>query len=443
MLQNSPGSGGVPLNNNGRNRFVDVFCGSAKTEMAIVAYGFNDARYVAAPATFTAALYQSDLDEVVTGLRLHGYPRDRILIVGPHYITDTGLSTGSDGFAGQTRVGFEAYVTAARAVAADHGTLYFERYAYMAAHGAGALISDDYIHPNDAGHRAIFEGLDTTADFASTYEAPAIASWSAQGGSLVLTYGSVPGATGYEVQTGKMGSFAFGASVAQIGTTASVAAPDAGVYAGRVRAMFGSVPGPWSVASGGASTSTALLDTFTSTFPERLTVHAPDSGGLWAENLTYTGDSHQITGGAAYPTALSSCYLCKGAAMLTNGFVEGDLVVTGTPLASRAGIVFRASETVNTMYLFQYSQPNGQWQLLKLVAGASTTIATAPATVDVDTTYVMRMEITGSSIACRVNGTGVVTATDSSIPGPGWAGIRNGTASTAANGARWQRFAAS
>ncbi|MDT1061191.1 SGNH/GDSL hydrolase family protein [Paracoccus sp. CPCC 101403] len=443
VLQSSPGVGGTPLNNNGRNRCIDVFCGSDKTELAIVAYGFNDARYVASPGTFTAALYQSDLGEVITGLMLHGYARDKILIVGPYYISDTGLITGSDGFAGQTRSGFEAYVTAARVVASDYGVLYFDAYAYMAANGGAALISDDFIHPTDEGHRVIFEGIDTTADFVNTFDAPKITSWAASAGNLVLTYGAIAGATGYEVATGLMGTFAFGAEVSNAGTTYSVAAPGSGVYAARVRAVFGSQKGPWAVAPNGASTSTALLDNFDSTFSERLTVHAPTSGGLWVENVNYTGDSHLVTGGIAYPTVLSCCYICKGAAMLTDGYVEGDLIITGTPLASRAGIVFRASESLNTMYIFQYSQPNAQWQLLSLVGGTSTTLGTAAASPAVDTTYVMRLEVTGTSLTCRVNGAIVIgPITNSAIAGAGWAGIRNGTASTSVNGARWQRFAA-
>lgn len=443
VLQNSPGDGGVPLNNNGRNRCIDVFAGSDKTELAIVAYGFNDARYTASPGTFNVSLYQSDLGEVVAGLMLHGYTRDKILIVGPYYISDTGLITGSAGFTGQTRSGFEAFVTAARTVADNYGVIYFDAYAYMAANGGAALIDTDFIHPTDQGHQVIFEGIDTTADFVNTFDAPVITSWAASGSDLVLTYSPVAGATSYEVATGLMGSFAFGAEASTGSTTYTVVAPGSNVFAARARAVFGSQKGPWAIAPNGASTSTALLDNFNSTFTERLTVHAPDSGGLWTENINYTGDSHQVTGGTAYPAVLSSCYVCKGAEMLTNGYVEGDLIITGTPLASRAGVIFRASETLNTMYIFQYSQPNAQWQLLRLLAGASSTLGTAAAAPAVDTTYTMRLEVSGTSLTCRVNGAIVIgPVTNSEITGAGWAGIRNGTASTSVNGARWQRFAA-
>ena len=38
--------------------------------MAVIAYGFNDARYIAAPSTFNVAEYANDLREVLNGLRL-------------------------------------------------------------------------------------------------------------------------------------------------------------------------------------------------------------------------------------------------------------------------------------------------------------------------------------------------------------------------------------
>lgn len=131
VLQNSNGSGGAPLNNNGRDRFRGLFTGGSKKDFALIAYGFNDARYTAAPSTFNAAAYKNDYREILVGLLCDGYRRDQLLIVGPHYITDIGLKTGSEGFTGQTRAGFEEYVTTAREVAEEFGTLYFDSYTHM------------------------------------------------------------------------------------------------------------------------------------------------------------------------------------------------------------------------------------------------------------------------------------------------------------------------
>ncbi len=77
------------------------------------------------------------------------------------------------------------------------------------------------------------------------------------------------------------------------------------------------------------------------------------------------------------------------------------------------------------------------------LATATANAANAAAAPAVDTTYTMRLEVSGTSLTCRVNGAIVIgPVTNSEITGAGWAGIRNGTASTSVNGARWQRFAA-
>lgn len=159
VLQNSNGAGGTPLNNNGRDRYESVMTGAAKRELGIVAYGFNDARYTAAPATFNVTEYINDYREIITGLLAAGYSNNRILIVGPHYITDAGLATGTAGFTGQTREGFLEYVYAARQVAYEFQVLYFDSYHHMEANGGASLISEDDIHPNNQGHAVIADGI--------------------------------------------------------------------------------------------------------------------------------------------------------------------------------------------------------------------------------------------------------------------------------------------
>jgi lysophospholipase L1-like esterase len=159
VLQNSNDAGGSPRPDNGRDRYAADLLGANKREGVFVAYGFNDARYMAAPATLNLANYQNDLCEVLGGLAAGGYPRDRIVMVAPYWISDTGLTTGSSGFSGQNRAGFEAHVAAAQAVARGYGTWWADAYGWMRDHGAATLISGDHIHPNDAGHAAIAEAV--------------------------------------------------------------------------------------------------------------------------------------------------------------------------------------------------------------------------------------------------------------------------------------------
>lgn len=254
VLQNSPDSSGSPRANNGRNRFVSTMTGANKREMAIIAYGFNDARYVAAPATFNVAGYENDLNEVIAGLRIAGYPADRLVIVAPYYITNTGLSTGSAGFSGQTRVGFEAFVAAARRVAEAHGCWYFDAYAWMRDNGGASLISGDNIHPNVTGHEVIAQGMLYQSARLNTIAVPG--SVTATGGpeQITVSWAAVSGASGYEVALAAEGSFTFGAPQAASGTSTTITGLAAGaVLRARVRAIVSGTPGPWGYAASAAT----------------------------------------------------------------------------------------------------------------------------------------------------------------------------------------------
>lgn len=156
VLQNSFDAGGAPMANNGRDRFAGALTGAAaQRETLVIAYGYNDARYVASPSTFNVQQFENDYREVLDGLLAAGYRRDRIILVTPWWISDVGLTTGSSGFSGQTRSGFEAYVSVVKSLAAQYDTYLADAYAAMRDGGGASLIGSDNIHPNDAGHAVI------------------------------------------------------------------------------------------------------------------------------------------------------------------------------------------------------------------------------------------------------------------------------------------------
>lgn len=442
VLQNSVEPSGAPRAVNGRNQFLDDAAGPNKRDAVLIAFGINDARYNDAPGEFNLTNFRGDLAEVITGLRQNGYPAANIILVSPHYITDAGLAQGYSGKPAQTRAAYEQYVAAAEAIARENGVIWANTYTYMRDNGGGSLIGADNIHPNDSGMTAIADAITTTGARINSRAAPEITSWAATGGNLILQYGAVSGATGYEVQTGLMGSFTFGASVAQAGTSYSYAAPDGKVYAARVRAMFGQEAGPWAIVTDGASTSSLLLDTFTTSQPERTTAHAAESGGLWVQNRTQTGNSGTIQGGGVFSSSANTVCLLKGASQVANGYVEGDLRLLGTvDTAQIIGIVFRASETANTQYMFQFYRSDNTWRLGKSVNNTFTAIASQPATVAIGTDYVMRVEFSGSNIVCKVDGATVISTTDTALTS-GWCGYRAFGSSTLTDGARLMRFAA-
>ena len=69
----------------------------------------------------------------------------------------------------------------------------------------------------------------------------------------------------------------------------------------------------------------------------------------------------------------------------------------------------------NNHYRFAYTAA-GAWAITKVVGGTVTQLATSPATpLTIDTPYVLRAELNGSSLKLYINGTLVAQATDSAL----------------------------
>ena len=156
VLQDVSDTAGVSKEGNGRGRLAEVLQKHRiPSAILIIAYGFNDARYIGSPETMNADMFRDQLTEAVQLSHAASFESNRIVIVSPYWISDIGLGMGSPGFQGQSRRGFEAYVQAASDVARNEGVPFADVYAAMAAYGADALISADHVHPNDTGHMVI------------------------------------------------------------------------------------------------------------------------------------------------------------------------------------------------------------------------------------------------------------------------------------------------
>lgn len=246
VLSNQNDGGGV-LSNNGRDRFAATLLGANLKEALTLAYGFNDARR----PTFTASEYQTDLNEVVSACIIGGYQRTAITLCSPWWITDTGLTTGTTGFTGQTRSGFEAFVTAARQVAYDLGVHYFDAYAYMRDNGGSALISSDNIHPTNDGHTAIAVGLVNEARLINRRSPVTGITQTAGTGTLATTCDAVLGASSYDFQyCFGTASYVWSVSNNQASPAASWSGLAAGTYRVRARARFADGGySPWAFAN--------------------------------------------------------------------------------------------------------------------------------------------------------------------------------------------------
>ncbi|SFI48458.1 GDSL-type esterase/lipase family protein [Albimonas pacifica] len=149
VLQGSLADGGAPLPSNLMSVFVSRSL-PAGAEAIVCAYGFNDARYTLAEATFNAQAYARDLRSALRRWLVR-YGRENIWLATPFWISDTGLVTAYDpAFAGRTRAWFEGYVEACRTVAAEFGVKLVDAYEI----GYPATTVDD-IHPTAAAQAAL------------------------------------------------------------------------------------------------------------------------------------------------------------------------------------------------------------------------------------------------------------------------------------------------
>lgn len=156
ITENNKGISGSVLQNtapaqsgNGRDRYlVDVY--NQRPWRIFILYGINDIRYNS--PDWTPAAFQNDLQEVVGGLISGGVNADDIVLGSPPFVTGYIPSPPYDGGSISRHL---AHVDAVAAVAANSGTRYVDVYRWMMNNGGASLLTNDTVHPNDAGHAAI------------------------------------------------------------------------------------------------------------------------------------------------------------------------------------------------------------------------------------------------------------------------------------------------
>lgn len=451
VLQNSNDSGGSPRVDNGRDRYAAALTGANKKTMAIIAYGFNDARYIGAPATFNRANYENDYREILTGLLAAGYGAGDIVIVSPHYITDTGLATGSAGFTGQTRAVFETFVNTARSLALEFGTYYANSYEAMRDGGGDTLIDTDNIHPKDNGHAVIAATIlaakriplpvvpDTTA--------PTITSSAT--GSVVENNPFSLALTASEAVTWTKTGGADAALFTLTGSTLSMAAKDFEVPTDADANNTYIVQVTATDAAGNASSQTItitvtdaaeggspfLSDTFTDTNGVALTSHTPEIGGAYSAQNGYTpSPANSIQANRMISGSNVGVYRNAATPPSADYFVECVLDWISTVTADNIGVIGRAAAAANTFYFARWSQSAGGFQLFKCVAGTNTQLGATYVSAFASGSRTIRLTMTGTTIAMSVDGVERVSVTDSAIAAAGSAGVRAGLASTSSTG---------
>jgi lysophospholipase L1-like esterase len=178
--------------------------------------------------------------------------------------------------------------------------------------------------------------------------------------------------------------------------------------------------------------TTFWSDTATDTAGTLVTAHTPGTGGAYSVHPAYSGNMQITAGNRIRNSQTATCVIISAAVPGASDYdVQGDAFFAGGGV-SLAGIAGRYDPTADTGYRFYYNGAGTNvWELHKRVAGSDTLLGSSSLlnTLSISSTYtpLMQFRTTASGklvIACFVNGTLVLTATDSSpIAGPGRVGM--------------------
>jgi len=154
-----------------------------------------------------------------------------------------------------------------------------------------------------------------------------------------------------------------------------------------------------------------ILDTFTDTNGTQLTAHTPDiSPSSWVNaSIGETPSTNAlITANKAYLSVDNS------AAVIESNQSDCVIEVDWTPGAGgtdRNSIIFRYQDASNMLF-FNIRDPNGDCQVVTFQAGVSTVVSNTLFSWTGGVEYHIAVELSGSSIICKIDGTTVITTSN-------------------------------
>ncbi len=165
--------------------------------------------------------------------------------------------------------------------------------------------------------------------------------------------------------------------------------------------------------------ATFVRDLMTGTGYANLDIgHTAEAGGPWVRNPG-TPDTRWYLFGDRCHCGVKGAVYASGTPSSADYYVECDYIIYSD--IQGPGIALRMSTSAVTCYSVRYT--GGQYVLSKWVAGVETWIGTQYVVDHVGQTHKLKLTATGTSIVVAIDGVNVITATDSSIPAAGKAGL--------------------
>ncbi len=169
-------------------------------------------------------------------------------------------------------------------------------------------------------------------------------------------------------------------------------------------------------------------DTFNGTAGTELHAYDPD----WVDNTNFQSSTYyiQISNPAGYAqlntTSYNAVYFYNVSSP-SDYTVQADCyVISNAAYSYDGGVAARVSASAATAYyvIGNVSGTAGSvtWELIKDVSGTKTTLATYAGTINNGSTYTIVLTVQGTSLTVTINGTQIISASDSAISS-GYPGI--------------------
>lgn len=145
----------------------------------------------------------------------------------------------------------------------------------------------------------------------------------------------------------------------------------------------------------------------------------------WERTVGSAGDLAISTNRVVSQSSGSTAYRCVGASLADDQYCQA-LITGGTSGTSGPGVCVRYSASASTFYHFRWTESGGSfYALFKSVGGSLTSLATSATGQPTPSADLFRLEVSGTSLTCKVNGSTVITHTDSSISSGPHGGVRS------------------
>lgn len=163
-------------------------------------------------------------------------------------------------------------------------------------------------------------------------------------------------------------------------------------------------------------------DTFTDTDGTDIATHDANWTTVPGNTGTFRiSDANRLRGN----TLTSSVYYYNVAPSSADYSVQCLLYVVATGATQRTGVSGRCSSSANTLYYTRLDGTNG-WQLFKRVSGVATQLGSSVSqAVSAGNSWTLKLDMSGTTIKCVVDGVDTISQTDSAISGAGFPGVFN------------------